>query len=119
MMVFASALFTIIAPPVKASSATDTKYDLERAKATSNSPNAAPAAMRVGPFRMRRSSDATASAPINAPIPTARSEEHTSELQSRENLVCRLLLEKKKTHQTATTQFQHPTPPHPPHGDAS
>src|SRR5690606_39409236 len=30
-----------------------------------------------------------------------RSEEHTSELQSRENLVCRLLLEKKKkTHST-------------------
>src|SRR5690606_39809308 len=27
-----------------------------------------------------------------------RSEEHTSELQSRENLVCRLLLEKKKRH---------------------
>src|SRR5690606_41126178 len=30
-------------------------------------------------------------------IEGARSEEHTSELQSRENLVCRLLLEKKKT----------------------
>src|SRR5690606_41948871 len=30
----------------------------------------------------------------------ARSEEHTSELQSRENLVCRLLLEKKKTEMT-------------------
>src|SRR5690606_39931720 len=29
-------------------------------------------------------------------LPYARSEEHTSELQSRENLVCRLLLEKKK-----------------------
>src|SRR5690606_40328405 len=29
--------------------------------------------------------------------PRSRSEEHTSELQSRENLVCRLLLEKKKT----------------------
>src|SRR2546429_5159047 len=28
--------------------------------------------------------------------PTARSEEHTSELQSRLHLVCRLLLEKKK-----------------------
>src|SRR6266511_1693857 len=28
----------------------------------------------------------------------SRSEEHTSELQSRENLVCRLLLEKKKQH---------------------
>src|SRR5690606_41564807 len=27
----------------------------------------------------------------------SRSEEHTSELQSRENLVCRLLLEKKKS----------------------
>src|SRR5690606_42076345 len=27
---------------------------------------------------------------------SSRSEEHTSELQSRENLVCRLLLEKKK-----------------------
>src|SRR5690606_41998814 len=31
------------------------------------------------------------------PLFHARSEEHTSELQSRENLVCRLLLEKKKT----------------------
>src|SRR5690606_41937365 len=30
-----------------------------------------------------------------------RSEEHTSELQSRENLVCRLLLEKKKKTSTA------------------
>src|SRR5690606_40562961 len=29
-----------------------------------------------------------------------RSEEHTSELQSREKLVCRLLLEKKKTDKT-------------------
>src|SRR5690349_22176981 len=28
--------------------------------------------------------------------PSARSEEHTSELQSRRDLVCRLLLEKKK-----------------------
>src|SRR5207302_8964634 len=32
----------------------------------------------------------------------ARSEEHTSELQSRENLVCRLLLEKKKQHNHLT-----------------
>src|SRR5690606_40560236 len=29
-----------------------------------------------------------------------RSEEHTSELQSRENLVCRLLLEKKKAEES-------------------
>src|SRR5258707_11684183 len=34
-----------------------------------------------------------------------RSEEHTSELQSRQYLVCRLLLEKKKT--------PHPNPPSP------
>src|SRR5690606_41338022 len=32
----------------------------------------------------------------NAARQAQRSEEHTSELQSRENLVCRLLLEKKK-----------------------
>src|SRR5438270_11811393 len=33
---------------------------------------------------------------INPAVPTKRSEEHTSELQSQSNLVCRLLLEKKK-----------------------
>src|SRR5690606_40799724 len=33
---------------------------------------------------------------VEANIRNDRSEEHTSELQSRENLVCRLLLEKKK-----------------------
>src|SRR2546427_2584335 len=32
-----------------------------------------------------------------------RSEEHTSELQSQSNLVCRLLLEKKKTKNPNTT----------------
>src|SRR2546430_9620586 len=31
-----------------------------------------------------------------------RSEEHTSELQSQSNLVCRLLLEKKKTNTSST-----------------
>src|SRR2546428_9760095 len=43
-----------------------------------------------------------------------RSEEHTSELQSRSDLVCRLLLEKKKkkykTH-TKTHKRRHYTPP--------
>src|SRR5260370_23904499 len=34
-----------------------------------------------------------------------RSEEHTSELQSHLNLVCRLLLEKKKTKQAAPTSY--------------
>src|SRR5690606_40498497 len=36
-----------------------------------------------------------------------RSEEHTSELQSRENLVCRLLLEKKKS--KTANQLKHYT----------
>src|SRR2546422_5120550 len=35
-----------------------------------------------------------------AALRKARSEEHTSELQSRLHLVCRLLLEKKKKHNT-------------------
>src|SRR2546427_5054061 len=33
---------------------------------------------------------------IEVPVMLLRSEEHTSELQSQSNLVCRLLLEKKK-----------------------
>src|SRR5690606_41970590 len=48
----------------------------------------------------RRACGAHASCPVKppvAPFAGCRSEEHTSELQSRENLVCRLLLEKKKT----------------------
>src|SRR5436309_4130992 len=36
-----------------------------------------------------------------------RSEEHTSELQSRENLVCRLLLEKKKKKDTQHRETRH------------
>src|SRR5690606_41301237 len=41
------------------------------------------------------SSTALTSNKINKILIFSRSEEHTSELQSRENLVCRLLLEKK------------------------
>src|SRR2546430_3814118 len=37
----------------------------------------------------------------------ARSEEHTSELQSKSNFVCRLLLEKKNT--ARSTLFRHPS----------
>src|SRR3712207_7819646 len=46
--------------------------------------------------------DARAGRPAGAPPP--RSEEHTSELQSRQYLVCRLLLEKKKKNSCETTQ---------------
>src|SRR5437588_2600109 len=40
--------------------------------------------------------------PTEAPITMVRSEEHTSELQSHSDLVCRLLLEKKKKKHTLT-----------------
>src|SRR2546422_2372477 len=39
-----------------------------------------------------------------AALEAARSEEHTSELQSRLHLVCRLLLEKKKKHSDTPPQ---------------
>src|SRR5256886_12456379 len=39
-----------------------------------------------------------------------RSEEHTSELQSQSNLVCRLLLEKKKKTQLQDVTSTYPTP---------
>src|SRR5207249_11837809 len=48
----------------------------------------------------KRTSGACASTSrrVAMPSPDVRSEEHTSELQSRFDLVCRLLLEKKKNH---------------------
>src|SRR2546422_4287532 len=41
-----------------------------------------------------------------APLELGRSEEHTSELQSRLHLVCRLLLEKKKTSRASATHSE-------------
>src|SRR5947209_11975947 len=48
----------------------------------------------------------TAGTLYNVPAvkPEVRSEEHTSELQSRQYLVCRLLLEKKKNYGAYNTQ---------------
>src|SRR5690349_24192109 len=43
----------------------------------------------------------SADRPDRPPLP--RSEEHTSELQSRRDLVCRLLLEKKKKHKRSAS----------------
>src|SRR5690606_40894534 len=62
----------------------------------------APYALSSAPAASRVPSYGPGSTQVNPPPPptarpaAARSEEHTSELQSRENLVCRLLLEKKK-----------------------
>src|SRR5258708_31894878 len=46
---------------------------------------------------------ASASYALDLPSEVTRSEEHTSELQSPDHLVCRLLLEKKKTVQVTVT----------------
>src|SRR5216684_9254290 len=56
-------------------------------------------ALPISPARTSR--EALACCPLDSILPSsharaARSEEHTSELQSRLHLVCRLLLEKKK-----------------------
>src|SRR2546425_2558961 len=49
---------------------------------------------------------------VAAPVCEARSEEHTSELQSLAYLVCRLLLEKKKnTHLHLSNELQSTTRP--------
>src|SRR5207253_11191616 len=47
------------------------------------------------PSRMRPGPPSSSTCPMRARPHTRRSEEHTSELQSRGHLVCRLLLEKK------------------------
>src|SRR3712207_7308633 len=62
---------------------------------TGKGSRAAPPGLREGarPASMRGGTWPPAAAPARA----FRSEEHTSELQSRQYLVCRLLLEKKKT----------------------
>src|SRR5438132_5990880 len=61
---------------------------LQMSPATSASPS------RATSFAMRTACRFIASRSFSRP--TSRSEEHTSELQSHSDLVCRLLLEKKK-----------------------
>src|SRR3712207_7804146 len=77
-------------PPIPSASMTSTMQRL-----TTPSPS-------VGAYCSARAQDSAATVRISP----ARSEEHTSELQSRQYLVCRLLLEKKKHlhyHTTTTT----------------
>src|SRR3712207_7533949 len=61
--------------------------------------------------RLAPSSSTIAS--IAASAPPTRSEEHTSELQSRQYLVCRLLLEKKKNDPIAVVPARPPVTPLP------
>src|SRR2546422_7127514 len=61
-----------------------------------------PARANSGPRRPRDRGEPL----VVPPDSVLRSEEHTSELQSRLHLVCRLLLEKKKTKQLGSTETQ-------------
>src|SRR5438034_7583115 len=63
-----------------------------RARAATGSGDRRPDAVRVPGSHEHRAAVVPAAR-------AARSEEHTSELQSHSDLVCRLLLEKKKRHQ--------------------
>src|SRR5688572_31634590 len=54
--------------------------------------------LRIG---LSRSAAAVRVRGVRVQVPEERSEEHTSELQSQSNLVCRLLLEKKKKKKTS------------------
>src|SRR2546430_7210682 len=55
----------------------------------------------AGTVRRRLASSLRIIVGLSHPRRECRSEEHTSELQSQSNLVCRLLLEKKKTQTSA------------------
>src|SRR6266567_2072397 len=74
--------------------ATTEIYTLSLHDALPTSPRSKPTSSRTTCSSSTRS---TAWRPWSRRFSTPRSEEHTSELQSQSNLVCRLLLEKKKT----------------------
>src|SRR2546430_8663834 len=74
----------------------DSRGSTTRCRRRSNRPTRAPA---------RSSSPRSA---FRCARPRSRSEEHTSELQSQSNLVCRLLLEKKKKLTSATGKIPSP-----------
>src|SRR5436190_14092818 len=60
-----------------------------------------PAAPQVCDGRVNRGSSVARPSPGRFDLRAKRSEEHTSELQSHSDLVCRLLLEKKKSSSTS------------------
>src|SRR3989442_9985808 len=74
---------------------------LESRNAEGGSRNAEQTSTPCSAFRAPRS------ALPGAPSDRSRSEEHTSELQSRPHLVCRLLLEKKNNHDINQKRSKH------------
>src|SRR5260370_27235863 len=68
-------------------------------RSPSTPPEESPSSRKSRRNRQARSRESLSTIIHGAPWIIVRSEEHTSELQSHLNLVCRLLLEKKKTTQ--------------------
>src|SRR5690349_23565659 len=61
----------------------------------------------LGPVPGTQTTTASATGLTTVTFSVTRSEEHTSELQSRRDLVCRLLLEKKKSTNEVKRDAQH------------
>src|SRR2546428_6189570 len=59
------------------------------------------------PRAARTAAERESTRPAPWQVDPKRSEEHTSELQSRSDLVCRLLLEKKKTQESRRCDVTH------------
>src|SRR3712207_7117709 len=73
--------------------------------ASSQTTSAAQLASTSSAAAVNGSAPGRKSTPRFSPADAWRSEEHTSELQSRQYLVCRLLLEKKKGNPTAAYNY--------------
>src|SRR5690606_40502155 len=95
---FPPLLFLLIRPPPRSTLFPYTTLFRSTSCCRSHPAATSTAATPAAPTRRATRPGRTTAGPPSA----ARSEEHTSELQSRENLVCRLLLEKKKR-----TKHQH------------
>src|SRR5215203_4503752 len=92
------------APPVVASP----NACVSRSNSDHRSPGSARAVCAAWSTRRLFISEKSMTMP-SSQVQRPRSEEHTSELQSRQYLVCRLLLEKKKTTNQQRTQHRKKT----------
>src|SRR3712207_7667215 len=81
--------------------------------AVRSAPSALPPVRPRGGYPAARDASFSCASASSSICSASRSEEHTSELQSRQYLVCRLLLEKKKQYSSPqqTSKISHTYPP--------
>src|SRR3712207_8167675 len=87
-------IYTLSLPAALPISSACARRDRDRHALCPRSPAGGTA--RAGSRRSTGPASSSAGTPRRSQPPSPRSEEHTSELQSRQYLVCRLLLEKNK-----------------------